>query len=371
MSRFRFELAGANDDADLRGVLAATPTGGSLSIRFEREPSWFGAAVVDGRFRQVIACRDLDSGRVVGFGCRSVREVYANGQPTTVGYLSNLRLLQAYRQRGLVARGYERFRELHQDGCARLYLTTIAMGNRTALDVLVGKRAGLPGYHFAGRFVTVAIPFQRRCWRGSVPAGVRIGPGREQDLPAVIELLEKIGPRRQFFPRYQPQDFGPVSGLLRGLWPEDLLLAWSSGRLVGMLGAWDQGGFRQSVVQGYGGWLGRLRPIVSGLSRLRGERGLPAPGACLRCLMGAVPLVVDDDPEIFSALVDSLRARHGSGPWSHLLLGLHETDPLMLAVRGRRRVCYFTYLYVVCWADGDSDRAALDARPPYLELGSL
>ena len=32
---------------------------------------------------------------------------------------------------------------------------------------------------------------------------------------------------------------------------------------------------------------------------------------------------------------------------------------------------YRTRLFVVCWDDGEAYRGRLDARPPYLELGSL
>src|SRR5947209_9826887 len=86
MNQYRFELATPADDADLRHVLAATPMAGRIEVAFRREPSWFAAAVVDGHFRQVVACRDRETGRVIGFGCRSVREVYVNGVRRAVGY---------------------------------------------------------------------------------------------------------------------------------------------------------------------------------------------------------------------------------------------------------------------------------------------
>ena len=74
MSRYRFDLAGPDDDADLRHVLAATPMPGAIAVRLlQREPSWFAGRSCDGRSRQVLACRDrVDTGRLVGFGCRSI-----------------------------------------------------------------------------------------------------------------------------------------------------------------------------------------------------------------------------------------------------------------------------------------------------------
>src|SRR5262245_56306747 len=161
MPPYRIERAGEADDADLRAILAATPMEGAAVVSFRRDPSYFAAAVVEGRFREVIACRDLRTGRLVGFGARAVSPRHVNGVPEPVGYLSTLRLLEGHRNRGLVARGYAFLRKLHADGRTPLYLTTIAEGNRTALEVLTSGRAGLPAYHFAGNYHTTALPARR------------------------------------------------------------------------------------------------------------------------------------------------------------------------------------------------------------------
>src|SRR4051794_39038334 len=125
MPRYRVELATPEDDADLRHILAATPMPGHIAVSFQREPSYFAAAEVDGHFRQVVAGRDLDTGRLIGFGSRSIRRAFVNGQPADVGYLSALRLLPEHRNLGLLARGYAFFRKLHADGRAPIYFTTI------------------------------------------------------------------------------------------------------------------------------------------------------------------------------------------------------------------------------------------------------
>src|SRR5438552_6962737 len=226
MNRYRFDLASEADDADLRRVLAETPMPGRIAVSFRREPSYFAAAAVDGRFRQVVAARDIHSGRIVGFGSRSVGQRYVNGLPTPIGYLSSLRLLEEHRNRGLVARGYAYFRRLHADGRAPLYLTTIADGNLLALTLLTSGRAGLPRYHPAGRFLTAAIPWRKRTSRAqSESPAVRIRPAAVEDVPAVLEFLHRVGPRRQFFPCYGADEFFTPGGAFRDLRPEDLLLA--------------------------------------------------------------------------------------------------------------------------------------------------
>jgi hypothetical protein len=371
MSQYRFELASEADDADLRRILAETPMDGQISVSFCREPSYFAAAAVDGGFRQIVAARDVETGRIVGFGSRSIRERFVNGQPRPIGYLSNLRLLPAYRNRGLVARGYRFFRELHSDGRAQLYLTTIAAGNETALRLLTSGRAGLPAYHFAGDFHTLAIPVPKRRRVESASSRTTVRQALTEDLPNVLAFLAEHGPRRQFFPRYRTDEFFTSEGTFKNLQPTDLFLAFRGERLVGTLGAWDQHGFRQSVVRSYRGVLRWARPAFNGWARLRGRSGLPSPGQSFRYLVAALLVVADNDVTVFAALLERLLIATSTGAANFLLLGLHKDDPLLPMVHGRETACYTTRLYYVCWDDGESLRNELDARPPYLELGSL
>ena len=84
MSRYRFELATAADDADLRHIMAETPMAGPVSVSFRREPSYFGAAVTSGGFHQALMVRDVVADRVAGFVSRSARPMCVNGQPQPI-----------------------------------------------------------------------------------------------------------------------------------------------------------------------------------------------------------------------------------------------------------------------------------------------
>jgi hypothetical protein len=377
MPRFRFELAGPADDGDLRRILAE-PMGGRIAVAFRREPSFFAAAAVDGRFRQVIACRDLETGQLIGFGVRSVLDRYVNGRPAPVGYLSSLRLLKAYRNLGLIARGYAELRRQHADGRAAFYLTTIIEGNAPALRALLGGRAGLPVYHPAGMFHTLVLPLPQHArslqlrFRRAPPAppGLELRPARQEDSAAILEFLHREGPRRQFFPCYREDDLFQPGGLLRDLRPADVWLAWQGGRLVGILGAWDQHAFKQSVVCGYSPALVWARPLYNAWVKLTGRAPLPPPGQPLTYRSVALAVVRGDDPTVFAALLGAVRAACG-GAAGHLLVGLHGDDPLLAHPALARATRYSAGLYLACWEDGEKARLEVDRRPPYLELGCL
>ena len=150
-----------------------------------------------------------------------------------------------------------------------------------------------------------------------------------------------------------------------------MLLAFRGGALVGTLAAWDQHGFRQSVVHGYGGTLRWARPAYNAYARLRGLPPLPQPGGAVRYLTAALPVVAGDDAAVFAALLAELRERAAGGSHDYLMLGLHESDPLLPVVRACSATWYDTRLFLVCWDDGEPMRRGLDGRPPYLELGCL
>lgn len=372
MSRYEFRLATREDDAQLRAILAATPMPGRMSVSFRREPSFFDAAAVEGPFHQIVVCHDRQADRIAGFGCRSVRRRFVNGRPISVGYLSSLRALPQYRSLGLIARGYGYFRRLHEDGQTQVYLTTIAEDNERALSTLTGGRAGLPEYAFAGRYHTMVIPISRRR-RGYVCplAGLQIRPATVDDLEELVAFLRTVGPGRQFFPDLELADFYKNPIAFRDLAPSDFLLAYRDGRLVGALGGWNQQGYRQSVVESYERLLGRLRPFYNAWATISGRPRLPRAGEPLRCLMAATPTVLDHDAIVFDSLLKSLLAHASCGSADYLLVGLHESDPLLSVARPLATDAYVTRAYLVSWEDSRAFRTELDGRPLYLELGCL
>lgn len=374
MSRVRFDLAGRGHDAALCR-LSGVPMDGAIRIALQRHPSYLDAAAVEGEFRQILIAVERAGGRIVATGSRSVRSRYVNGTSQPVGYLSALRCLEAHRRQTLLARGYAFLRRLHEDGRAALYVTAIAADNATAMRALTTRRCGLPAYEGAGGYTTLVLPARRRR-RIRLPSGLSIRTATTDDLGRLVAFTRRACATRQFAPRYARSDFFGPEGTFRDLRAEDVRLALRSGRLVGTLASWDQCGFKQTVVHGYAGALRWLRPGYNAWAGMRGRPRLPAAGTSIPHRVLALPLVEGDDPEIFRALVETTLDDHARRaarePGCRLtLLGLHEDDPLLSAVRAYGRRTYETRLFVVHWEDGDALYDALDDRPAYLELGCL
>jgi hypothetical protein len=280
-------------------------------------------------------------------------------------------VLPQYRGSRVLAHGYRFLRELHADARTQIYLTTIAEDNDAALSVLTSGRAGLPRYEYFGNYHTGVIPLKRKLSSSSAAAGIVIHAARAEDLPQLCQFVARIGASRQFFPYYAPADWCNETGTFRALDGRDIFLALRGAEIVGTFACWDQSSFRQIVVEAYGSALAWSAPVYNGWAALRGLPKLPQPGEPLPFLTAALPLVVEDDGQIFAALLEAAIAHSLGRGRSHMLVGMHERDPLIDVVRQFQTEAYTTRCYLVYWEDGICQRERVDGRVPYLELGCL
>lgn len=369
MSRYRIGLAGHAEDAAIRTLTSQTPMKGRISVTFRREPDYFAASAVEGRFRQVVVGY-AEPDHLCGMGTRSIDRRMVNGRPEAIGYLSGLRILPEHRNGVLLARGLQFLRELHSDGRASLYLTTIADDNELALRTFLSRHRFLPDLQPLGRFHTLALtptPTRRTPEKRD---GTSVRRATPEDVPLMLDFLRQEGPRRQFFPEYDDSDFA-LEGRLRGLNPEDVHLAFRQDRLVGMLGGWDQNEFRQTVLQNYSPSLRFARPLYNMLAWVQGVPKLPRAGTQIRSVFAALPVIVQDDGEVLLRLLDAVRQDAATRRADCAFIGFHERDPLWKIVRHLRGMVYTTRLFLVYWKDGEAVAARIDDRIPYLELGSL
>jgi hypothetical protein len=372
MSKFEFALATPNDDAQLRQRMAEDWMQGKISVSFRREPNYFDGCNVQGETVQVIKCTEQQTGRIVGLGSRLISQAFINGEIKPLGYLADLRGHPEYRRGTLLARGYRFLRQLHDENPVPLYYSLILEGNTTALQNLVGGRAGLPHYRDMGRILTPAIHLDLPKPDIKIP-GVRFernGVGASHiSLPAILQFVQTWQSKKQFAPYYQLADFEGCR--LTGLKAEDFYLAIRGNQLVGAVAAWNQQAFRQTHVERYSPQLAMIRPFYNLLARMTPLKPLPAPGKMVPYFYLAFVAIEDNNPEIFRGLLRTLYRDCHRGSWHYFIAGLHENDPLATVLKEYRRIEAAGRLFVIYYPDGEALFHQLDGRVPYLEIAAV
>ncbi|MBN1219734.1 MAG: hypothetical protein JXM69_12465 [Anaerolineae bacterium] len=366
---FTIELATPADDPAIRRLLAENPMPGQITITFEREPNYFLGCGTMGPFCQVVVARHQPTSDLAGIFCRAVRPLFVNGQVEAVGYLSQLRIAERFQGRWLVPQGVRYLQQLHADQRVAGYLAAIIEGNQQATGILVDRpRRGYPLFQPACHLRTLALILRRP--QRIPPSVYHVSHGSTADLGEIIALFRQHGAAKQFFPAYIETDFID-SPLTRGFDLEDMFLARRQGKLVGVMGLWDQSAYKQSVIQGYSGALGRFRLLYNFGLRLIGAQPLLPPGEKIQSAYAGFICIAHNQPEIFQILlrhVYNLAAERGL---AYLMVGLAENDPLLAVARRYWHIPYRSRLYAVGWEHEPGWMQHLDNRIPYIEIAAL
>ncbi|MBN2002704.1 MAG: hypothetical protein JXA21_05050 [Anaerolineae bacterium] len=374
---FKFSLATPDDDSDLRRLLATNAMPGRITTTFEREPGYFLGCGTMGPFWQVVTAREKESGALAGVLCRSTQLHFVNGRAEELGYIGQLRVDHRYRGAWLLSQGLPYLHTLHQDGRTRAYFAAISAENHVARGVLVDHpRPGFPAMHELAHIVTLGIILSRAGWANPLQRApgneLTIRPGTPELLPAIVAFLQEAGTQKQFFPVYTEADFTTRDTTL-GFSVEDFRVAYADERIAGVVGLWDQSGYKQTIVQDYAPSLRRIRPFYNLGARILGIQPLPAVGHHIRSAYASFVCTRDNNPEIFRRLLQAIYQLAATRGHAYLMIGLCEQDPLLQVAQRYPHIAYHSHLYTVAW-DNASDsnfHDSLDERIPYVEIAAL
>lgn len=364
-SNFEIRWAVQDDDPDIRALIGSVAMPGAIAVRFAREPDYFLGTAIMGAPCDVLIVRHQPDGQLAGIACRAEHRAYLNGQEAQLGYIGQIRVSPAYRGYWLVHQGEKWFRQASPPDL--LYFGVIASENPRARQLLVGSRPP-GGWHarYVSGLTTCAI-ILRRFHARSMP-GIEVLPGSPEMLGEIVAFLRRQGPRRQFFPAYSLEDF--TGGLtLRGLRPQDILVARRGKDMVGVMAAWDQAAYKQDIVDAYGPALRRLRPAYDLVARIFGARLLTSPGQAIQLAFAACICIADDDPSVMGALLSACAVNAYQRGKAFLMIGLSDDDPLLTVARRYLHITYHSDLFAV--ACSEAPISQLDGRIPYIEIAAL
>ncbi len=363
---FRFAAATPSDDLEIRKLVGGLAMPGAVAVRFGREPDYFLGTTIQGDPCDVLIARHAIDGALAAVMVRAARQVFINGQPRRVAYIGQIRVAPRFQGRWLMQRAVLELARLRDPTMP--YLGVIAADNPVALGTIAGRRPpGSPRLARVARLRSLAFILHDRWQRPRTRLPVERGkPANQEEL---ADFLHVHGHRRQFFPVVEREQLSD-GRTYRGLRLEDLGIVRRDGSIAGVLGSWEQSGYKQETVAGYGPRLQRLRPGYDVLARLLGAPRLPRMGEAIRTAYGCLRCVVDDDPEVLRALLAAAKERARWQRQAFLMLAFDERDPQLRELGRSPHVTYRSDIFLGSFG-GEDPAAVLDGRPAYIEIGTL
>ena len=370
--KIEFSLAEQADDAAIRSLLKHNPMPGAVTIAFEREPDYFLGHGVMGNQCVTVKAVDAESRELAGIICIASAVRFVGGLAGPVGYIGQLRIDKRYRGYLIPLRGVAFVRDLVSTGRPDLWFNALADENPEPVEIFATRpRPSFPPLELVTRILTLGVFTHAQPRRPQrTLQNIAIRRGDDVGLTPIVQFLHDQGPNREFFPLYTEADF-VGNNRTPGFSPADFLVAVNGKEITGICGVWDQSSFKQTVVHGYPGWLGRVRPFLNAIAPVIGMKRLPGVGERIESAYLSFLAVRNDDPHVFRTLL--MAAVHSADAMGkeYLLAGFSERDPLLEIARRFRHLRYRSRMYAYSF-DGIVGPAAFDrTRIPYVEIAAL
>lgn len=359
-------LAQPADDAGIVELMSKVVMPGKIAMSYCYKPSFFSALEAEGHNVKVVVGEQ--AGIIVGVGTITTRKVYLQGNPIEIGYLASLRLTPELRGGPLLARGYHLFQELHRKELRLpFYLTSIMRSNSAIRSVLTSGKGGLPDYRFLAGYKTAVLPVLRKY---APQRGFTMVRGDEAGIDAVFTCFERYGRKKNFFTVYEREDWLNSKGMLKGMRPEDFIVAFSGPVPVGVVALWDQSSYKKLVVRDFSGSMEISSGLAALIGKLTGRPILPVKNAPFAPVYLSCVAVKDNDSKVFSALLTEALNRMRERKKMLLVAGLFESDVWWSVINSYWHLPYYSDIYTVNWYGDRSDAVGPESEK-YLDAGSL
>ena len=369
MSNYEYVILNRSDEKLIRCFYEKIPTSGDLHFSLTREPDFFDALEAEGNDPDVLVMRKISSGEIIASIIASEKQCYISSKETSIGYMSSLRLAEKYRNRllGFFAKAvYE-----HQQKKGRkMSLISIFEDNSIARKNLLSGKGYMPRMRNLGIVHTFIFKPLNISGKNNNKADINIRFANIADIPSIVGFFERYGKNKTFFPGYKPMHFNSDRGILKNLKMEDIALAFRNDELTGVMGLWNQTGFRNWKIYTYSLKFYLLKPIINLYSWFNRKPLFPPSGKPIDYKNIALVCIRNNDQNVFNHLLKYQIINLPVRKKVYIAYSMHESNPF-LSNFPLPKIDLKSCLYLAYWKEDEALASSLKIDEVYLETGGL
>jgi predicted N-acetyltransferase YhbS len=326
------EATNADNDALLR-LTRATPMGGRIALRIDREPDFFALLRARGDAIVYVATHEDE---VIGCLSAALHSSYVRGTLEKIAHVGDMKVHPNFRGRRVTLRLIGALQAHLQSEGVDLCFSLVADGNKPVMAIAEGRH-GTPAQIQLGRFFVeemIPTPFLRKSRR------YRIEPACEQDLPEIAAILDAHSRKMNFAPQIHTDDLLRLIQHTSADPFRSMLVAREAGRVVATLTVEDTRTLRQNVLIGLPTSLRIAVAILRALVFPIPGLSVPHVGSQLSVLYVRFMACIEGCEEALRPMIAEARALAYRHRFTFLSVGLHERDPLRIVVEGVPRFTF-------------------------------
>jgi ribosomal protein S18 acetylase RimI-like enzyme len=326
-------LATPKDNQALLALSVACPMQADVSLTIERDPDFFALSQARGDGRTYVA---ESHGRIVACGGVARRSAYVLGMPAAMGYLSDFKVLPAFRGHGLAQRILGAIVADERDAPPAPYVASVAAGNAAIDRTVRGIGLGRSVVRLGAFTSYQLLPF----FRPRVAAHFDSGPAEDRDEAELVELLDAFHRPRTFAPVFRGGGLRALLDRSPGMALGDYRIARHRGRIVAAAAVWDASFVKHVRVCGLTRGLRWLSRLVRAAGALAPLPPFPAEGERLRSLYIRHAACAAGGAAALAAVVRSIVRDAAALRLHFALFTCAASDPLAGCLRGIPRTAY-------------------------------
>lgn len=333
MSLYHIEPLDRSHNGAMLDILRSSPvTTKNLTVCFDRQPDIFTLAAIKYNPHYYYGFFRGESLR--GFVMIGYHDAYVNASLQTVFHLKDMHVLPDARGKGF---GYKNTEQLFRETYKQTVLGygIMMVGNRESHHYVGHRNPAFPYIpwsriinHLDVRNILLTWPVRKSGDYDIRPAGI-------QDIPVIVELLNREHRNRLFGNQYSEDTFQEYLAACPGLDIGDYYLAFDrKGNPAGVCAAWDCTSFRQTRVLRYGRRFLPARIAYRAMGALLHLPPLPSPEGVFKDFFITDYAVRDRDPAIMNALLRKAYMDFRKKGYQNMIWGSSADDPLLRASGG-------------------------------------
>lgn len=318
-----YRLANKEDNQQLLELTSSTAMSGKMALRIDRYPNFFDLIKLRGKSKVFVA---TENNKIVGSICVSLEQVYVNKDIVPLYYISDFKVAQTHRGRGVGLQLTNEVVKYLETENADFAFLNVSKGNKRPF-IFFSDRSHYPDFENIGIFKILQF-IGSNTTRINTKFNIELSPVNDD----VIDFLN------QYYSKHELANVITKEKLKES----EIYIVRQNNDIVAAMCLIDTMNMKQNIVLKSPRLIRYFIRFTNHFSKVLNISKMPAENEPIKMLYIKYLAVNNNNKDIVKALIKKAKNEAYIKKYSFVSLGLHENDPLIKALPGLFKLTFYS-----------------------------